>query len=526
MNNLHIKFDDANCFKYGNLVIKFKGLVFYKNYMCGVDSLKHFFYDYSKYIDNVKYLRGNFVLCICDKSSTYVFTDNSGMSRLYYYKDLVFDKYLELIDYFKLSSSDLDSNGVVEYIQYGYSIFFTLFKDVKILGREDMICINGKKLTIQKKLVGDIFDKGEDIVEFYNNFKYNFKDMKIACDLTAGIDSRLNVALLKNSKINFKTSISGQPNHIDVMKCKEISKILNIGVLQFELDKNIDKSITDKLFYQLDGQYSILEFYKNYILTMGLIDKKINLRISGAGGEMYKYSWFAEDFPRFNKKKFTLDKVYKKRFFSRSVKYDFYTDNFVKKIDNYQEEVKDMLEKYRCINNSKTYDKICYETIMRFGASTQMIQFDDNYVRYAPLLELSVVRNGVNLSVKDRLLYMYHRRLITKSCADIANVKTNKGLSVSSSVFSIGMDALKLFGEFIVKIKNKIFRINVNKTDNANSDKIYEFVRKNDADLIKIIKKYDIVDDSFDNTKVDNQTYSRLITIAKMIDYIDNKYEK
>ena len=54
MNNLHIKFDDANCFKYGNLVIKFKGLVFYKNYLCGVDSLKHFFYDYSKYIDNVK----------------------------------------------------------------------------------------------------------------------------------------------------------------------------------------------------------------------------------------------------------------------------------------------------------------------------------------------------------------------------------------------------------------------------------------------------------------------------------------
>ena len=96
---------------------------------------------------------------------------------------------------------------------------------------------------------------------------------------------------------------------------------------------------------------------------------------------------------------------------------------------------------------------------------------------------------------------------------------------MSSSLFSIGMDALKLFGEFIVKIKNKIFKINVNKTDNANSDKIYEFVRKNDADLIMIIKKYDIVDDSFDNMKVDNQTYSRLITIAKMIDYID-KYEK
>ena len=83
MNNLHIKFDDANCFKYGNLVIKFKGLVFYKNYLCGVDSLKHFFYDYSKYIDNVKYLRGNFVLCICDKSNTYVFTDNSGISCSY-----------------------------------------------------------------------------------------------------------------------------------------------------------------------------------------------------------------------------------------------------------------------------------------------------------------------------------------------------------------------------------------------------------------------------------------------------------
>lgn len=523
MNNLHIKFDNINCFKYGNLFIKFKGLLFYKNYLCGIDSLKHFFNDFPKYTDNIKHLRGNFILCIEDSDNTYICTDNSGMSRLYYYNNWVFDKYLELVDYFKFSSNDLDSNGIVEYIQYGYSIFYTFFKNVKILGREEIIFLKNKKLTVKKKHIEDIFANGEDIVDFYKNFKYNFSDKRIACDLTAGIDSRLNVALLKDNGINFKISISGQPNHIDVIKCNEISKIINIEVLQFDLDKNIDKSIIDKLFYQLDGQYSILEFYKNYILTMGLINNNINLRISGAGGEMYKYSWFAEDFPRFNKKSFTFDKVYNKRFLSRSVKYEFYTNDFSKKIFNYQKKVKNILEKYRCINNSKTYDKLCYETIMRFGASTQMIQFDDNYIRYAPLLELSIVRNGVNLNIKDRLLYMYHRKLITKYCQEIAKVKTNKGLTVNSSVLALIVDVLKLFGEFVLKIKNKIFRIDVNKTDSANSDKIFEFMKLNDANLIKIIKEYGIVNESFNNMKVDNQTYSRLITIAKMIDYVDKK---
>lgn len=160
---------------------------------------------------------------------------------------------------------------------------------------------------------------------------------------------------------------------------------------------------------------------------------------------------------------------------------------------------------------------------MRFGASTQMIQFDDNYIRYAPLLELSIVRNGVNLNIKDRLLYMYHRKLITKYCQEIAKVKTNKGLTVNSSVLALIVDVLKLFGEFVLKIKNKIFRIDVNKTDSANSDKIFEFMKLNDANLIKIIKEYGIVNESFNNMKVDNQTYSRLITIAKMIDYVDKK---
>lgn len=525
MKNVHINFDKKKCFKYNDLIISFKGLLFYKDHMSGIESLKHFFNDFPSYMDGIKYLRGNFIICIEDKSSTYVFTDNSGMSRLYYYNDLVFDKYLNLINYFKLNIKDLDNFGIVEYIQYGYSIFYTPFKNVKILGRNEIIKYANNIIDIKEKMIDNLFINGEDIKLFYGNFKNNFADKKIACDLTAGIDSRLNAALLKNSKIDFKASISGKSDHIDVIKCHEIAKILDVDVLQFELDNKFDYSIVDKIFLQLDGQYSILEFYKNYILTNGLVNDDIDLRISGAGGEMYKYSWFAEDLPHFNKKKFSLEKIYNRRFLPRSVKYNFYTNSFTKKINMYQKELKNKLEMYRCNNNVKTYDKLCYETVMRFGSSAQMIQFDDNYVRYAPLLELSIVRNGVNLSIKDRLLYMYHRKLITNSFKEISKIKTNKGLTVNKSLLSIFSDLLKLFWEFVIKIKNRVFKIKIFKDDEANSNKIFYYIKQNDSYLINILKKNNIINESFNNKTVDNQTYSRLITIAKIIDYIGANHE-
>lgn len=522
MTKINIDYNKNNVFTINNYKIKYKGLIFYKSILNGRPSLEAFINDYKdKWLNHIEELNGNFILDVTDNKNEYIFTDNSGMSRLYYYKDKIFESFLDLIETLKPKQSDLDYSGLVEFIQYGYNIFHTNIKNANILKRNEYIICN--KFEVKEKKLSNFFTKNINIEDFYKNLKDNFKDKKIACDLTAGIDSRLNVSLLKGNNIDFVTSISGQENHIDVIKCKEISSILNLDNLYYPMDKKYNKDIIKNLYEELDGQYSILEFYKNYVLTKGLINDGIELRISGAAGELYKYSWYAQDFPHFNKKSFSLNDVYQKRFFSRNVKYDIYSETFKKEISNYQQELKEQLEMYREENNVKTYDRICYETIMRYGISTQLIPRTDNYIRYCPLFELSVVKSGINLKPNERLLYSLHRKMITKYTKEISKIKTNKGLTVSNSIFSIISDGFKLFEEFLTKIKNRIIKKNITKVDSANSNKIFEYMKKNDDKYIKILEKNNIISKNINKEKIDLTTYSRLITIALFIERITNE---
>lgn len=517
MTNIHINFRKENSLNTNSLKIKFKGLIFYKNIINGKDSLYSFFRDFKEnWLNNLEELKGNFILYIKEDKTEYIFTDNSGMSRLYYFKESVFESFIDLINYYKFSLKDIDYSGIVEFIQYGYNIFHTNIKSAKILKRNEMIVISNK-LQVKEKKLSNLFAKKESIEEFFQNLKGNLNDEKIVCDLTAGIDSRMNLSLLKGNDITFKTCISGEKNHIDVTKCLEISKLLNLDTLYYPIDAKISKELLEKIYRALDGQYSIIEFYKNYILTEGLINDKINVRISGAAGELYKYSWYAQDLPFFNKKNFTLDKVYQKRYYSRGVKYDFYSDKFQNEINKYQKELKNNLEKYREENNVKTYDKLCYETIMRYGISTQLIPKSDDYIRYCPLFELSVVKNGINLKTKDRILYNLHRKIITKYTPEISKIKTNKGLTVNNSFIAILKDGLKLFVEFLTKIKNRILKKQVIIEDTANSHKIYDFFKENDEEYFEILKNNSIIKANFKKEDIDNRTYSRLITVAIFI---------
>ncbi len=521
MNNVKINFTKKKIKVNGN-VISFKGLLFYNNFAQGEKSVKGFFSHYTNnWINNLEELHGNYVIKVDNKDKEYIFSDNSGMSRLYYYKNYVYDSFLDLINDFKFNVNQIDYSGIVEYIQFGFPIFHTFFKDVKKLSRNELFVLNGKSLSIKKKNLKSIFEKGNDINTFYENFNENFKDMNIACDLTAGIDSRMNVALLYGNKVPFKTSISGVKNHIDVQMCEQISNDLHINTLYYD-DGNFDLNTLNDVFKSLDGQYSILEYFKNYILTNGLIGDNVNIRISGAGGELYKYSWIMYDLPFIKRKKFTFNKIYEKRYNSNSIHYPFFNDSFKNIINDYQKELIDLISGYRENNNIKTYDSLCYDTIMTNSASVQMIQSNETYQRYCPLLELSIVRNGVNLSIKDRILYMMHRRIISKNIPQTIKYKTNLGLSLSLSFWRIMGDGFSLIKRLLDKIKNKLFHKEKAIVDLANYLQIYDYLKQNDQEYLFILKKYKVVDDSIDTSKIDNATYSRLITIAKLLQLVDN----
>lgn len=520
-----IDYQKENIIKVDEYKIRYKGLVFYENKKQGKDTIKDFFSKYkTTWLKKIYELSGNFLLDVedIDNNERIIVTDNSGMYRIYYDKKNITDDYLNYLDITNKTIKDIDAFGIVELLQFGYNIFHTSIKGTKILKRNEIITVKDSKISITKKQNIELFSTGNNIVEFYKNFKNNFSGMKVACDLTAGIDSRLNAVLLKRSGIDFSTTIMGNKDHIDVIKNRIISDELKVTSTNYVMDENVDENTLISIFEDLDGQYSILEYYKNYLLKNKLIKDKFNLRISGAGGEMYKYSMFAQDFPFFNRKKFSLDQVYMNRFYNPSLNNTLLTNETIENINIYQKKFKKNLEGYKCITNSKTYDNLCYELIMRYGASTYMISKNKNYNRYCPLLELKIVRNGINLKVYERLLCMLHRRIITQYSTKIAKEKTNCNLTVHNGIFFIICDCGKLFIQCVQRLFRKVFRIYKRDIDAANSKEIYNIMRKKDSKYEKILKKNNIIKKNIKLNEFNDSIYSRLITIAM----IYNKLEK
>ncbi len=512
--------------------VKYKGVFIYKNQIYE-QAVRDFLTSSPNASFDFKNVRGNFSIQIFDKKArkTFYFTDNSGLYRIYYYKNILSDSFLDLIQQMDKSEIQLDYDSLVEFLHLGYVHFDrTLLKNVKFLNKNQYIIKseNGEIIVENKNI--PLIEENTNL-DFKNELSQIiklFKGMKISADLTGGIDSRLIVSFLNEANLNFETATSGMPENTDVIIAEKVAQLINKDFyVTWHKADNVNNEDLLEIFQKTDSQIDVVRYHRNFQYNEERRERKIELMISGVGGELYKDFWWLQDFPFYRKKKSNIGKLYNLRIEGFNFPHNILNEKIKGISLEFRKRTIGKLEKFKQNFNTATYDKIYYDYKMR-GIASAFLSTAGNYFNvYAPLMELDLVRIAFGLNRRERFFNNFHRRLITSVNLELAKILTTEGVSCSSKKLDLISD---FFGYTFNKLKRliKIFLRKFTKKsylqETPDNPLVYQLIKEQPFNIKyeKLLKRYNIIDENIELTAIPNQYYGRFLTVAILIEFIEN----
>lgn len=510
--------------------VYFKGIFIYNNFI-DEEAVYSFLDSFSNNSFNFEGTKGNYIIQILDKETgkKFCFTDNSGIYRIYFFKNNISESFLDLVGQISTSEVQLNLNSIVEFLHFGHIYFNKTFvKELQILDKNDFLIIDiTDELLIDKKNIPQIEDK-PDI-----NFKKSFsdiirllKDKNISIDLTGGIDSRLIVSFFNKVIPNFELAISGLPENSDIKIANKIANLIQKPFNPtFHTSIDISKDDLLRIFQNTDGQVDVISYHRNNQLNDDRFNRNIELQISGVGGELFKDFWWLQDFPLYKKKKSNIEKLYNFRIEGTTFPHHILSKELENISLNLKNNTINNLSTFQQSTNTRTYDKIYYEYKMRGNASSYLLSASKYFNVYAPLLELDLVRIGYNLERSSRFFNNFHRMLITSLNKKLAKIKSTEDIS-SSSLFWYKM--ADIFG-YIKNKSKRITKVLIRKTfkqsvlqESPDNPRVYLDVKKNEfvLEFEQLLKENKIMSEQTSLTSVSKGYFGRFITIGFFIYHI------
>ncbi|PIU40801.1 MAG: hypothetical protein COS99_08770 [Candidatus Omnitrophica bacterium CG07_land_8_20_14_0_80_42_15] len=471
-------------------------------------------------------LYGVFFMVVQDKTRniTYAFIDNSGLFKAYFSTTEISDSFLDLIK--RKAIGDISPECIVEFLCFG-NLYCnkTFFDDIKKIKDNEIMVLNSKGVfEVRDKKIGKISDESKcEILSFLKNCCESFRDEQLSVDLTGGADTRFIAALLSYFGMNFEVAISGTEGNTDIKVALEVAKLLNrnIYVTQHTID-TLEQDI-EKLFIYNDGLANILTYHRVSQFQNDRLQRGVTLGLSGAGGELFKDSWWLQDFPFYNSSRIRIE-----RLFERCIRKTFFphillSERLADLSKGLERKFIDLLNLYRLNSNTQTYDNIYYhfraqEAIGRFLTNT------NNYFIpfYTPLLELDLARLSFNLKRRERFNNMFHRNWITFSNLKVARLKTNHGFTVSSRKADMLADFLHYLSDKQKRLVNKIIPKNPEKIilqDGPDNPQMIGRIRRMQIthELIGVLKKYGILNTALKIESVSDCHLGSLITLGLLL---------
>lgn len=504
-----------------NLNIFWKGFIFIPGLEDGKESLAFYFREYPNYEDNIEKLFGSFILIIKDNAlnQTICFSDNSGFTKIYRYKNLISDSFLSLINHIKATKKDLDYGGIAEFIRLGYCFDKTFIKDVSIINKRLYIKWKTEQLSIISKNLKPITYQGTNFNEYFQCLSETLANRRIICDLTGGTDSRMLVALLEHNEVKYDISLSGREDYIDMKICKEICNTLGKNPKLYNYVEEYNDNVISVLFNACDAQYPILESYRNYYYDKNLSNDGFDLRLTGINGELFKDAAWPKPYIVFPEK--SINYFWKNNCKKFRKNYTGLTNKMINEIEKVNIKILNIKKEYKLGSVTKSTDNYIYENIMFYQASNfNILASNAGIKQYSPLLEYDVARVGFNLNPKKRLLIRFHREVITKNCPQIAKIRTDNNFTCLNSRLYILRDFFVNINNFIRQVFHVFFKASQLMTTGATGELIYKKAKENLVDSEIILKQYGIINEDFDLTKANDVIFDRLLTIGIFLQYL------
>lgn len=465
----------------------------------GKDSVLAILKEYQNGKLNYSSIYGHFYICIinADKEEKLIFTDNSGICKIYYNSDksLISSSLLSLLQ--SKNEYQLNVEGVAEFLKFGAVHFNkTVVDGIEVFPRTKVVQISESKVVLQEKKLSPISDLPNfTFQDFFKKLLPSLEKKKLSLDITGGSDSRMLVALFKNTSQNFELSITGEETSQDVKIAQEIAQKINHS---FYLTKHQGGKVSDddlkNLCHFSDGMLDISVYHR---LSQYYQDRKkrgVGLQVSGAGGELYKDFWWLQDFPFYNKKIANLSRLYDMRIAPLSLNERMFSMQYREMLRGLKERTISKLKEMLVSDiNTQAYDQIYYEYKMVSSAGTLINIANRTLLTYSPLLEYDLFRIGYNMPRFSRFFNLFQRKIISENMPLIAKTKTTDGHGLSASALLIFKDVIAYFVDKAKRVLKFMLRKVLKKTyfqESPVDKEIYNQIRKSEtfADSVASLK--------------------------------------
>lgn len=452
-----IKRDNIEYYNQNGIELLIDGIIFAYGKKCGEETIKWLLEMLSRK-EKIPFeeLHGAFTCAIKTDKKTVVFTDNSNMHCAYYSDDVISNSYLNVIE---VEASlgrkmEFDPNVICEYITMG-NIYNnkTFFKEIQLLDSRKVAVIENGGISINDKEIGDIDEKSTivSLNDFFDKISYSISEKHVCQALTGGYDSRLVYACV-STKIEDHVAISANViKHADVEYARKTAEANDDELDIITIDKPaIDEDTFFDVLKESDGMIPLdIDGYMRLRTFKRKLSENYNLHLTGDGGVLHKDWEWMQDLPFYKKKKSNPRKFYRQRLF-----YINNSDHIGEKLhkayrrqeDHFVSLMKKMEKKY----NTQSYDSWYY-----YISGNRRVYYNcnpiENFVSYAPLMELDVVRYSYSLPRLERFFYNSMRKTISRENKKVARVITNYGTTASNEVKYLVRDAFFQAIDYIKK---------------------------------------------------------------------------
>ena len=464
----NIQNEGVEQYSFSEATIFIHGLIYVYGKKAGKESIEWLYEEYSNNKEiPFNNLRGSFTCIFQTLDKIIIFTDNSNLHCVYYSKDFISSSFLKIVQLEKEHGRKLQFSNLAlcEYFTLG-NIFFnkTFFKGITILDSKHLLKVENGQIYLENKNIPDIEGTSDinSISEFFEKMSFSMSGMQVCQALTGGYDSRMVYACTSNHIPDHVAISANNKKHSDVQHAVKVAQTNNDILEIISTPKPVfTEKLLQEVFLKGDGIQQIdIDADIRLIHFNDVLSEKYNLLLTGDGGVLHKDWEWVQDLPFYRKKRSNAKKFYLQRlYYIKNA--DHLGDTLKQFFCSQQDRFVVQLNKLAKGINTQSYDSWYY-----YVSGNRCVNYNNIYsepvIRYAPLLELDIVKYSYSLPRKQRFFYNSMRKTISAENPNMAKVSTNYGTTASDEVAFMIHDSIFQLFEYSRKairlVSRRLFR--------------------------------------------------------------------
>ncbi len=523
-----------------------EGLLFIKGFSPGEESLQQFVEALKRdpIEKHLEKLSGVYSCFMHDKKSDniYSFVGNSGLCNMFHSPNIISTSFLKLVELSDLRKTDINPNRYSDLVAAeSFMKWETYFDEVNRVRLDEVIVDNGSELKAIKKDLVDIFKikkYDKSIIEQYKILTESLKKFngRISCDLSGGLDTRMNCVSFNHHGLEFETAISGTPGCLDVEFSTKVAEILgtNHYITYHTVNTNMLEKEIEECFEVFEPLQNVVVYHRYLQFQKDKQKRNNKLTITGHAGELYK-SELIWNLDNSNPEK-AIDQLLSwganLRYGTdlRHIPHEIYTEKYRKFSNEYGHRLhKFLMNEF----GEDTSGKVGAKIYTYFHEASRSAPYGAVINRFSPLLDRDFMPCGITLKTTMRTTKgnivrlltqpwddreVFEARVITALNKKAAKVKITHSLGVNASTKKIDR-IKKLYKIARSKIKRPRF-INISPIHPEFFDAVRNLNKT--QEMFEILKNEGIIKRKITPDNIGDNYIGSLYTIGRFIEFCDS----